>query len=107
MIRLFVAVPLPEEIQDRVAELCSGLPNARWVDPDNFHITLRFIGEVHESKFDDIDLALSVVRAPSFRLKLGGVDSFVVSIGFGVDAFHGVCHAHVLENIAAIEPDGG
>jgi len=38
---------------------------------------------------------------------LRGVDSFVVSIGFGVDAFHGVCHAHVLENIAAIERDGG
>ena len=38
---------------------------------------------------------------------LHGVDSFVVSIGFGVDAFHGVCHAHVLENIAAIERGGG
>jgi hypothetical protein len=39
--------------------------------------------------------------------KLDAVESFVVSIGFGVDAFHGVCHAHVLENIAAIERDGG
>ena len=38
--------------------------------------------------------------------KLDAVESFVVSIGFGVDAFHGVCHAHVLENIAAW-PDGG
>jgi 2'-5' RNA ligase len=76
MIRLFVAIPLPEDIQDRVSELCSGLTHARWVDPDNFHITLRFIGEVHESRFDDIDLALSAVRAPAFRLKLSGVDSF-------------------------------
>jgi hypothetical protein len=39
--------------------------------------------------------------------KLEGVESFVASIGFGVDTFHGVCHAHVLENIAAIERDGG
>jgi hypothetical protein len=39
--------------------------------------------------------------------KLSGVESFVASIGFGVDTFHGVCHAHVLENIAAIERDGG
>ena len=39
--------------------------------------------------------------------RLDAVESFVVSIGFGVDAFHGVCHAHVLENIAAIERDGG
>jgi hypothetical protein len=38
---------------------------------------------------------------------LPGIESFVTSIGFGVDAFHGVCHAHVLENIAAIEREGG
>jgi hypothetical protein len=36
-----------------------------------------------------------------------GVEGFVASIGFGVDTFHGVCHAHVLENIAALERDGG
>jgi len=34
-------------------------------------------------------------------------DRFVLSIGFGVDAFHGVCHAHVLENIAALAADDG
>ena len=39
--------------------------------------------------------------------KLDGVESFVASIGFGVDTFHGVCHAHVLENIAALERHGG
>ena len=39
--------------------------------------------------------------------KLDAVEGFVASIGFGVDAYHGVCHAHVLENIAAIERDGG
>jgi RNA 2',3'-cyclic 3'-phosphodiesterase len=90
MIRLFVAIPLPEEIQDRVGQLCGGLTHARWVDPENYHITLRFIGEVDESRFDDIDAALSVVRAPAFRLKLSGVDSFgnnngVRSIWVGVE----------------------
>jgi hypothetical protein len=39
--------------------------------------------------------------------KLDSVEAFVASIGFGVDAYHGVCHAHVLENMAAIERDGG
>jgi len=76
MVRLFVAVPLPQAIQDRVAELCCGLANARWVDAENLHITLRFIGEVDESRFEDIDLALSGIRAPAFQLKLRGVDSF-------------------------------
>jgi hypothetical protein len=35
------------------------------------------------------------------------VDRLVVSLGFGIDAFHGVCHAHVLENLAALDRDGG
>lgn len=30
----------------------------------------------------------------------------VVCVGFGVDAYHGVCHAHVLENLAALDRDG-
>jgi len=37
----------------------------------------------------------------------GGLEGFVASIGFGIDAFHGVCHAQVLENIAALERAGG
>jgi len=39
--------------------------------------------------------------------KLSGVDTFVARIGFGIDTYHDVCHAHVLENIAALERDGG
>ncbi|WP_372662794.1 DUF1152 domain-containing protein [Amycolatopsis kentuckyensis] len=38
---------------------------------------------------------------------LEGVDRLVVSLGFGIDAFHGVCHAHVLENLAALDRAGG
>jgi hypothetical protein len=38
---------------------------------------------------------------------LDGIDGLVASIGFGVDTYHGVCHAHVLENIARIEREGG
>ncbi|MCR6489022.1 DUF1152 domain-containing protein [Amycolatopsis sp. OK19-0408] len=38
---------------------------------------------------------------------LDGVDKLVVSLGFGIDAFHGVCHAHVLENLATLERAGG
>jgi hypothetical protein len=38
---------------------------------------------------------------------LDGVDRLVVSLGFGIDAFHGVCHAHVLENLAALDREGG
>jgi hypothetical protein len=40
---------------------------------------------------------------------VAGIDvpvRLVVSVGFGIDAYHGVCHAHVLENLAALDRDG-
>jgi hypothetical protein len=37
----------------------------------------------------------------------GVARKFLVSIGFGVDAFHGICHANFLENVAALITEGG
>ena len=76
MIRLFVAVDLPESARDRLAALCAGLPGARWVEPRNLHLTLRFIGEVEEPRFPEIDSALSAIRSPAFSLVMDGVDCF-------------------------------
>jgi hypothetical protein len=38
---------------------------------------------------------------------LAGLTRVVVCLGFGIDAYHGVCHAHVLENLAALDRAGG
>ncbi len=38
---------------------------------------------------------------------LDGVERLVVCLGFGIDAYHGVCHADVLENLAALDRVGG
>ena len=74
--RLFVAIPLPEMIRTQLQLLCGGLPGVRWVPPENFHITLRFIGEVDGGVFDDIDASLAGIRAPRFSLALTGVGHF-------------------------------
>ena len=76
MIRLFVAVDLPEDVCDRLAGLCAGLPGVRWVEPQNLHLTLRFIGEVEEPQFPEIDSALSAIRSPAFSLAMDGVSYF-------------------------------
>jgi 2'-5' RNA ligase len=73
---LFVGLALPEEIRSRLAGLCNGLPGARWVRPESLHLTLRFIGEVDESRFEDIDIALKRFQAPAFELLFEGVDIF-------------------------------
>ncbi len=74
--RLFVALSLPESIRFQVSLLCSGIPDTRWVPPENLHISLRFIGEVDGGMFDDIDAALAGIRAPAFTLELSGVGHF-------------------------------
>jgi 2'-5' RNA ligase len=76
MIRLFAALDLPLRLRERLIALGGGLPGARWVPEDNLHLTLRFIGEVPESSFDDIAAALSAVRVPAFDLNPAGVGHF-------------------------------
>lgn len=74
--RLFVAIALPDTLRSRLRDLCNGLPGARWVAPENLHLTLRFIGEVEGHHAEDIDAALSGIHLPRFSLTLSGVGDF-------------------------------
>jgi 2'-5' RNA ligase len=76
MLRLFVGIELPPALRLRLSLLCTGLPGARWVDPGNLHLTLRFIGEVDEGMASDIDAVLARIRAPRFEVTLAGAGSF-------------------------------
>ena len=53
-----------------------GLPGARWITPDHYHVTLRFIGDVDEVAAQEVDLMLSRVRRGPFELHLEGLTSF-------------------------------
>jgi len=74
--RLFVGIALPDPVRERLGGLRYGLPGARWVDPENLHISLRFIGEVGRPEAEDLDSALSAVHAPGFALNVLGVGFF-------------------------------
>jgi 2'-5' RNA ligase len=76
MLRLFVGIEFPPELKLRLSLLCGGVSGAKWVDPGNFHLTLRFIGEVGENVAADIDEALSRIRARHFTLQLAGTGVF-------------------------------
>lgn len=76
MPRLFVAIDLPPAIRERLSSLCCGLPGARWVDPEQMHLTLRFIGEVNSSVFQLVREALTEVRSERFTLRLEGIGFF-------------------------------
>ena len=76
MLRLFVALALPAAIKTDLALLAGGIPGARWLPPENYHLTLRFIGEVEPWQAEEIDHALAMIRARPFVLSLRGVDTF-------------------------------
>ncbi|MBV9654935.1 MAG: RNA 2',3'-cyclic phosphodiesterase [Acetobacteraceae bacterium] len=74
--RLFVALDLPWEVRERLSMLAGGIAGARWVDPDNYHLTLRFIGETPPHGAEEIDHALANLRARAFELTLSGIGTF-------------------------------
>lgn len=76
MYRLFVAIDLPEAVKDHLALLASGIPGARWVADDQYHLTLRFIGDVDGLVYDDVMGALDEIRHPPLTLQLRGVGHF-------------------------------
>lgn len=76
MIRLFVALPLPAPARQRLALLAGGVPGARWVKPENYHVTLRFLGEVDEGLGEDCVEALDRVAARGFPFAITGAGLF-------------------------------
>lgn len=76
MPRLFTAIEIPDQLRSRLAMLRAGLRGARWVDPDNFHITVRFVGNVDQGTAREFDHALTQIRHEPFDLTVEGLGSF-------------------------------
>ena len=78
--RVFIAIELPDNIREALAELQRELRpvarSARWVAPDSIHVTLKFIGEVAESRIDEIDLAIVKVNWRPFTVTVKNVGFF-------------------------------
>jgi 2'-5' RNA ligase len=76
MPRLFTGVEIPSDIGQALGMLRGGLPGARWITPDNYHLTLRFIGDVDDLIAQEVALMLGRVRRGGFELHLEGLTSF-------------------------------
>ena len=76
MPRLFTGLEVPQDITRQLELLRGGIPNARWIDPQDYHITLRFIGDIDEATARHIAELLCEVHLPAFTLKLAGIDWF-------------------------------
>lgn len=76
MPRLFAALEIPRDAVLSLSLLRGGLPGARWIDTENYHLTLRFIGDVEGHVADEIASALDRIARPSFELALTGIGTF-------------------------------
>lgn len=76
MPRLFTALEIPRNAALSLSLLRGGLPGARWIDVENYHITLRFIGDVDGRTADEIVDRLDRIDRSEFQLSLNGIGSF-------------------------------
>ena len=95
MLRLFVGIDLPPEIKLSLSLIATGVPGAKWVDAGNYHLTLRFIGEIDEGQAEDVGAALGQIRAPRFDLALATVGHFGLrQLWVGVERNDPLQHLH-------------
>src|SRR5438552_19079980 len=76
MPRIFTALEIPREIASSLSMLRGGLPGARWIDPENYHLTLRFIGDVDDVLAHEIASLLDQVDRRAFELRFDRLASF-------------------------------
>jgi RNA 2',3'-cyclic 3'-phosphodiesterase len=76
MPRLFVAIDLPSDIKLGLSRFRSAVSGVRWVAPENFHLTLRFIGDVDDAAETAISDVLRHIEMSRFSLSLAGVGQF-------------------------------
>ena len=81
--RLFIAIRPPDTVRDALVDTMEGIDGARWVDEDNLHLTLRFVGEVERPAANDLAAALERISAAPFTLTVDGVGHFDRRTRFG------------------------
>ncbi|GAA4039823.1 RNA 2',3'-cyclic phosphodiesterase [Sphingomonas rosea] len=76
MHRLFVALPVPPSVSERLLDCMDGPDALRWTEAEQLHLTLRFIGNVDGDLAEDVAHALASLHAYAFTLRLNGVGQF-------------------------------
>ena len=70
MPRLFTGLELPETVVGQIALARGGVIGARWLEPEDYHVTLRFVGDVDARTAHDIAETLGEIRRPAAPVAL-------------------------------------
>lgn len=79
-LRLFIAVPLPSSVKETLQQWASShkqqLPFRKWTHPEDYHITLQFLGDTSQEQYEQLCQALASVKLSPFQLQLNELGSF-------------------------------
>ncbi len=78
LIRTFIAVELDPSFTEKIRELQGRFSDfdLKFVDPEIVHITLKFLGNVEESRISSLSAALDSITCEPFEAKVGGLGVF-------------------------------
>jgi 2'-5' RNA ligase len=76
MIRCFLALSLPDDVSDALMDVQDGVRNARWIEEENLHLTLAFLGDCTPSQLTELDAELGRLHMDPFALTPFGVGAF-------------------------------
>jgi 2'-5' RNA ligase len=76
--RLFIGLPIPAELANTLAPHARTIPlaKARWTAPENYHLTLVFLGEVAEQRLPSIENELKELDLSPFPIRLTNLNIF-------------------------------
>ena len=76
MPRLFIGLEVPPEVAGSLSLLRGGLPGARWAAPSDYHLTLRFIGDIDRRAAREIENELAEIDRSAIPVILTGLGTF-------------------------------
>ena len=80
LMRLFIACDIPGSVKEKLAALRERVGSVdagiKWVEVENLHLTLKFLGEVEEGKVDEIKNSLEEIKTPPFTSSVSGFGVF-------------------------------
>ena len=74
--RSFIALPVDEATTSILTNLQSGLPNVRWLMPDDLHITLAFLGDITNEQQRELDYQLDSLTLFELEILVDGLGAF-------------------------------
>jgi len=75
-IRLFISLEPPVDVADQLKRLQYEDKHARWMAPDQFHITLAFLGEQPQDSLEHVCQAMSHIHFQPFEVSTENIGFF-------------------------------